>query len=300
MKQRHQVMIPDSPTLDFSHLQSIRILPKSCTALHLIQIGCGGVGAQLATSTARIARECHRLYERVRISMFDGDRIEEKNIRRQNFCESEVGQNKAESVAYRLNMAWGLDIEAFPLHFEGRHSHLGDRENTLTVLLGCVDTAAGRATLHRAIANQTPEDDGQLWWIDGGCLHVHGQICLGNTGRPDVLARSFDIPNICQALPSPAWVHPELLTPLPDEQPRRRRSCADLAISDPQSLTINGVIAAHMADYLLRLVVTKDLRRFATYIDMESGSVRSLAITPTQVQRSTPHQKEVPDDLDRS
>ena len=95
-------------------------------------------------------------------------------------------------------------------------------------------------------------------------------------------------PTSARRSPRPAVLHPELLKSLPDEQPKKRQSCADLAIRDPQSLTINTVIAAHMADYLLRLVVTKDLRRFATYIDMDSGSVRSLAITPTQVQRSTP------------
>lgn len=288
MKNAQHARPPATPTLDFSHLHSVRLLPKHCTELHLIQVGCGGIGAQLASSTARIARECQRLYESVRISFFDGDLVEQKNIRRQNFCDSEVGQNKAEAVAYRLNMAWGLDIAAFPTDFKGNRDDVNDRHNTLTILLGCVDTAAARHTLHLAIAEQTPEHDGQVWWLDGGNLSVHGQICLGNTGRPDVLARSFDLPNICQALPSPAVLHPELLKSLPDEQPEKRQSCADLAIRDPQSLTINTVIAAHMADYLLRLVVTKDLRRFATYIDMDSGSVRSLAITPTQVQRSTP------------
>ncbi|HNA87041.1 MAG TPA: hypothetical protein PLB04_15800, partial [Nitrospira sp.] len=50
-------------------------------------------------------------------------------------------------------------------------------------------------------------------------------------------------------------------------------------------LTINSIIASHMADYLLRLVITKDLRRFATYIDMDTGSARSLAITSTEISR---------------
>lgn len=278
---------PPAPSFDFSHLQSVRVLPKHCSHLHLIQVGCGGIGAQLATSTARIARECSRLYEHVRISFFDGDCVEDKNIRRQNFCMSEVGQNKAEALAFRLNVAWGLDIEAYPTHFTGRNYTERDRDDTLTILLGCVDTTAGRATMHRTIVNQTSEDAGQIWWIDGGCLSVHGQVCVGNTGRPDVLAKSFNLPNLCTALPSPGWLHPELLTPDPEERPRRRQSCAELAIQDPQSLTINTLIAAHMADYLLRLL-TNSLRRFATYLDMDSGSVRSLAITPNQIQRAVP------------
>lgn len=280
------IVPPPATILDLSHLQSVRVLPKHCSHLHIIQVGCGGIGSQLATSTARIARECVRRYEHVQISFYDGDHIEEKNIRRQNFCSSEVGKNKAEALAYRLNMAWGLDIEAYPLHFTGKTLINRDRDSTLTILLGCVDTTASRVTLHHAIANQLPEDNGQIWWIDGGNFSVQGQVCIGNTGRSDVLANSFNLPNVCTSLPSPGWVHTELLKAPPAEQPRRHRSCADLAIHDPQSLTINMMIAGHMADYLLRLLVTQDLRRFATYLDMNSGSVRSLAITPTVIQRA--------------
>lgn len=286
MKPRHQHPIPEAPTLDFSHLRAVHILPKHCPELHLIQVGCGGIGAQLAASTARIARECQRLYQHVRISFYDGDTVEEKNLIRQQFCEAEVGRNKAEALAYRLNLAWGLAIEAYPNNFTRLQHGFGNTPDTLTILLGGVDNASARKSLHYVIANQEPEHTGQVWWIDAGNLSHHGQILIGNTGRLDVLSRGFTIPNICTALPSPALLHPELLKSLPDEKPTRRQSCADLALRDPQSLTINAVIAAHMSDYLLRLVLTKDLRRFATYIDMESGSVRSLAITRTQLEQS--------------
>lgn len=41
-----------------------------------------------------------------------------------------------------------------------------------------------------------------------------------------------------------------------------------------------------MADYLVRLLLTKDLSRWATYIDMDSGAARSLYATPEQVSQS--------------
>lgn len=275
------------PVVDLSHLHAARILPKRCAALRLIQVGCGGIGGFLGTSTARLARECQSLYEDVTVQFFDGDTVEERNIRRQNFCLTEVGQNKAETLAYRLNAAWGLRIQAYPRHFKS-----GDAQpshDTLTVLLGCVDNGRARRALHSSLSAYERDNDAQCWWIDGGNHSVHGQTLIGNLSHIGTLQDSFPIPTICQSLPSPALVHPELLTVRADETPRPKQSCAELAAIDPQSLTINAIIASHMADYLLRLLITNDLRRFATYIDMNTGSARSLPTTPEQVAQALGH-----------
>jgi len=275
------------PLLDLGHLHAARVLPKQCAALRLIQVGCGGIGGFLATSTARLARECQSLYEEVTVQFFDGDTVEERNIRRQNFCLAEVGQNKAETLAYRLNLAWGLTIEAYPGHFKSGDAR--PSPNTLTVLLGCVDNGRARRALHTSLSENGQQDDSQCWWIDGGNLTAHGQAVIGNLSRVDQLDDSFPLAAICQSLPSPALLHPELLITQTDDLPRPKQSCAELAAIDPQSLTINAIIASHMADYLLRLLITNDLRRFATYIDMNTGSARSLPTTPEQVAQALGH-----------
>lgn len=272
--------------LNLSYLKARRVLPRHCRSLHLIQVGCGGIGGQLAPSTARIAKECQTRFDNVRVSFYDGDTVEDKNIRRQQFCEAEIGRNKAESLAYRLNMAWGMDITANPTHLTKHTVHSIAKHDTLTILLGCVDNATARRLLHTHIARQDPETSSPLWWIDGGCIHTQGQILIGNTEEIDHLKAGCTLPGVITALPSPAVLHPELLKKQADERPQRRQSCAEHAITDPQSLTINGIVAAHMADYLLRLLVTQDLTRFATYIDMNSGSVRSLYNTEMQLEQS--------------
>ena len=273
-----QLKAVDSPNpIDFSHALASRIVPRHCARLHLIQVGCGGTGAHLASHTARIGRECRAHYEEVRITFYDHDTIEPKNIRRQQFCEAEVGYNKAEVLAYRLNTGWGLEIEAVPHKFTTK-SLTFSHNDTLTILLGCVDNAAARKALHRAL---TPSSfsPGQTWWLDAGCTYAQAQVLIGNTTDPDRLRHSFDLPGICQSLPSPGWLHPELLSPSKDDLMPTRQTCADRAPNEPQSLTINALAAAHMADYLLRLLLTHDLRRYATYLDMNTGSVRSLATT---------------------
>jgi len=274
--------------LDLSHAFARRILPRQCPALRLIQVGCGGIGGMLAIHTARLARECQRQYDSVEVFFIDPDIVEEKNIRRQNFCYAEIGHNKAETLAYRLTAAWGLDITAIAKPFSSTLIPPAGRE-TLTILLGCVDNAAARTHLHRVIQRESQHDASPVWWLDGANGTVQGQILLGNTVSADLLTHSFDIEGLCKNLPSPALVHPELLIPKPDESLPRTRSCAELAIRDPQSLTINSIIASHMSDYLLRLVLSGDLRRFATYIDMATGSVRSLATTPDQLHQALAH-----------
>ena len=62
-------------------------------------------------------------------------------------------------------------------------------------------------------------------------------------------------------------------------------SCADIAMRDEQGLTINQAIAAVAADYLVRLLLTNNLERFQTYLDLNSGSMQSTYITPANVRR---------------
>jgi len=282
------------PSIDLSHLHARTVFTRRCTSLHLIQVGCGGTGGMLALHTARIAREALHRYQSVSVTFIDPDIVEDKNIRRQNFCPSEVGLNKAETLAYRLNAAWGLNIKAIPHRYTP--DLLTDKvSDCLTILLGCVDNAAARRALHQTLlkTNRFQNDISSIWWIDGGNSKTTGQVLLGNATTPDLLKNSFSLNNICTNLPSPALLHPELLISKPDEQVRRQRSCAELAMADPQSLTINSIIAAHMADYLLRLTLTNDLRRFATYIDMGTGSIRSLAITPDQLRQALEHDRKL-------
>ncbi|MCL1470333.1 hypothetical protein [Argonema antarcticum] len=55
-------------------------------------------------------------------------------------------------------------------------------------------------------------------------------------------------------------------------------SCAEMAVLNVQSESVNVRVAAEAADYLYRMTAG-NLKRFATYFDLESGTARSLYIT---------------------
>jgi hypothetical protein len=60
-------------------------------------------------------------------------------------------------------------------------------------------------------------------------------------------------------------------------------SCAELLFSGEQSMTINKTVAAVAADYLYQLAISKQLNRYATFVDLATGVMNSEYITPRRI-----------------
>lgn len=72
-------------------------------------VGAGGTGSYLAQGLAKLVAG-YRL--QVEVLLVDPDTVEEKNCARQNFQAYEIGQPKAEALAYRLNQQYGTAFGA--------------------------------------------------------------------------------------------------------------------------------------------------------------------------------------------
>lgn len=53
-------------------------------------------------------------------------------------------------------------------------------------------------------------------------------------------------------------------------------------------MIVNQRVAAEAADYLARLLVHQNLRRFTNYFDLASGAVRNSYITPEKIEPFLP------------
>lgn len=273
---------------DILHAQSI-LLP-SYQQIEFYLVGCGGTGSWLAPSLCRLARVLNQQGKTVKLVWIDPDRVEPKNVLRQNFCDAEIGSNKAQALALRYSLAWGVAIDAIPHFFtpDAIASDYYSREQRLTMIIGCVDNGAARRSLAEALqqhqqwpANATPS---RLWWLDCGNSHSSGQVLLGShlATNPDI----YQFHQLgCIKLPAPSIQHPELLVTLPEEESANNLSCAELAMLDAQSLSINQRIAAEAANYLIQLM-TGQLNRMATYLDLDSGSASSTFITEQAIKRA--------------
>ncbi len=262
--------------------------------VRLVLAGCGGTGSWLAGGIARVAWELQRMGRPVEVQFWDFDRVESLNVPRQCFSPSEIGLYKAEALALRYAAAWGIEIAAYRQPFDARRVLSGSESGSgesyyhhysphrpLTILLGAVDNAAARLSLAQALENNDRIAPA-VWWIDTGNSQSSCQVLIGTHNRAEELKEAFSLS--CNALPSPVLQHPELLEPLQEELPglSQRRSCAELAAANTQSLTINKLAASLAEDALVRLL-TGRLTYFAVYFDQQSATARARYTHPGEV-----------------
>lgn len=279
-----QLESPPALNLGF-HNASVVTVPEFKIA-QIILAGCGGIGAYMAMHIGRIMRVMYGDQKGVNLTLVDPDIVKEETLGRQYFCDAEIGQPKAIALARRLGQAWGINTMAY----EGEY-----RENLLlggaqlAVLVGCVDNAAARRSLSDTLM-LNPESPGRhapphIWWLDCGNLKDTGRVMIGSAYSADQMRGTFFEKKQCIALPSPTLQYPSLLIPQPEEIAGTEMSCAEMAAANLQSLNINAAIAVQASDFLTRLLITNDLKRYQCAVNVAAGSVKSFYNTPEDVAR---------------
>jgi PRTRC genetic system ThiF family protein len=273
--------------LDTLDAATLRLIERD--SLNLALVGCGGTGSWLAPTVVRVARLLTEKFNKtVRVVFVDPDTVEPRNCYRQNFAEFEVGRNKAECLALRYGLAWGVDVLALPQAFDADLDKLLEDERQtyygLSVVIGCVDNARARAEIQRYVLEKSGYGAAR-WWLDCGNDRHSGQVLLGGFNNKQD-RKVFPIPGYCSRLPLPGDQHPELLAEQPeDEIPDANLSCADLALSGAQGLAVNQQVAAIAGSYLLQMLVYGTLNHFQTYFDQFTGAMRSTPITERVLQK---------------
>lgn len=252
----------------------------------ILLVGCGGTGSFAALHLARLAYEARRGNgPRLRLIFVDPDRVEEKNIGRQNFCPAEIGLAKAMTLAGRYNLAFGLEIGVVVGPFEvgmvtdwAAKGHHWDAENMLLVI-GCVDTPAARAEIARAVDQANHKHvQRRIWWLDAGNSEHAGQVLIGNS----LMAEPIIDPLLgrCVGLPWPSLQEPGLIVNSQLSMVNGQvegLSCAELMALNAQSLMINQAMAGWIGVYVYRLLA-HDLDIYQTWLDLRGGNVRSVPI----------------------
>lgn len=279
------------PTLDTSFLKAATVTIPDWQFVQIILAGAGGGGSFMALHIARLMHSIYRMGKGVHLTICDPQIVEEENAGRSNFCDAEVEAKvpKAETLARRFSQAWGLNISSYVGDFED--SLILGRE--LTVLVGCVDGARGRQAMHEVLKNNPDEPSREnpptFWWLDNGNVNNFGRVLLGSAYSSEQMMEAFPSPGKCISLPSPALQYPDLLKPQKEEtdEGAAGMSCAERAAANLQSLNINAAVVIQAADMLTRLLITKDLKRFACEVNLASGVMRSSYVTPEEVARAS-------------
>jgi len=213
----------------------------------IVIIGAGGTGGYVIPHLYRICFASGRL---TRVIVCDGDIVEQKNLIRQNFIEQDVGENKAKVLAERYSAAFGIETEYVSGFIENEETLLKLIEPELiqynptvysrVILIGAVDNNRSRQICHNAFLKSK-----DLIYIDSGNGESTGQVVCGIRQKNRTLYKP-----VCS-------VYPDMLETsdlLPTEM-----SCAERAVSAPQSVTANLMAATAVTSFLYNLLIRNEI-----------------------------------------
>lgn len=244
----------------------------------IIILGAGGTGGYVIPHLYRLGFASDR---NVRIIVCDGDIVEEKNLIRQNFVEQDIGRNKAQVQAERYSAAFGIECEYRPDFIESEKELMEltkpdftkqpwntVRETQRVILLGCVDNNKSRQLCHQVFYKQQ-----DLIYIDSGNGEHTGQVVCGvrQNGRTTYKP-------VCK-------LYPDMLKE--EDKFPSELSCAERAVSAPQSVTANLTAATAVVSFLYDLLICGELKtRYVTFssrqINMRAEIVRKRKKSKTK------------------
>lgn len=230
-------------------------------------VGCGGTGGFVAEGLCRI------LNTDVKLMLVDFDRVEERNLGRQNFVREDLGKVKSEALAHRLSQKYNraigysvVPISMTPVDYSG-------------LFIGCVDNGKARKDIELKFDSiAQPYQNSNYWWIDAGNGENFGQVLIGNSRfAPRYYERGNS--GVFLTLPLPTLQRPDLLA----QAPLVRVDCAAIAEQGP---TINQTMAAITLE-VIRRMIAGTCPWVQLYVDMEAGTMTPVYATPETVKAMT-------------
>lgn len=144
-------------------------------------IGAGGTGSQMLTCLARMNHSLIALgHAGLRVTLIDDDRVEESNLSRQLFAESELGLYKAVALINRVNRFFGTGWRAQTKRFQDVKKLNAD------IFISCVDNVQTRLDLAELLSKKYGtwlNRVGEKYWIDFGNGKSSGQVILSTIGE---------------------------------------------------------------------------------------------------------------------
>lgn len=275
---------------------------------NIFVVGCGGTGSRLVPALIQFIRSITKEHVpsgwlgSTNIVLVDGDVVEQKNLIRQNFVQSDVGKNKAAVLANRYAKAYGMNVVAYPKFIEeGTNPYafrsllseasgldLQHRFNDMVIM--CVDSAKARRIVIEAFSvNGDP-----TVFIDAGNEDSFGQVRMfHNVGFVD-----FDYGSAEAARPH--FKNPERIEYAHDhlsyipfdyyfyrdlEDNPGLGSCADL----DQTLAINSLMAMYILSFVQNHFYNKAIDYNAVSIDIVSGSTSYTKNTVVEYRNKMIH-----------
>lgn len=208
---------------------------------HVHIFGTGGTGGFAVEYMSRLFAASH---QKVTIELYDGDTVETKNLKRQNFTMDDLDLNKATGLVKRMTNQVPQPPK-FVTHTEyvtdadelTANILLSTEDNETLIFVLAVDNIATRRLLNTVIDNL--KDTISIIAIDSGNDNQGGQVVLyANTNVVDInlmgQTKVVTLVNMLQLFPEIDVIKDER-----DENPGLTSYCAEESDSKPQSMMAN-------------------------------------------------------------
>lgn len=190
----------------------------------IIVVGCGGTGSHYIKELGRLLYGRHA-GEKVRLTLVDGDVVEEKNLCRQAFLEQDIGRNKAEVMSEILMEAYGISSRYYDRYIDSAAdlANIAGKDS-MVLLAGCVDNHQCRQSMHRFYESRE-----NCIYMDSANEYSAGEVVVGSriSGIEMYPDRCCYFPDVLEA----------------DEKRRSEESCEALNAASPQHLLTNQLAA---------------------------------------------------------
>lgn len=223
--------------------------------LNIHVIGAGGTGGYCIEFLARLlAGGNHKIH------VYDGDMVELKNLKRQNFSENDLDLNKAEALCKRLSeqIMDAPELVPHPGYITDENAFLAEillsmEDDESLVIVQAVDNVATRKLINNAIFGKLVENRILTVALDSGNDDQGGQVVLYANGG----VRNTEPFGKTQLgiLPTMLEVFPEL-NDVDDNNPGLVMDCAENAESKPQAMMANVRNGELLAQIIIRLKET--------------------------------------------
>jgi PRTRC genetic system ThiF family protein len=250
--------------------------------VRVLVVGAGGTGSAVVMGLPYLDQAMRAWGHRggLDVSVMDADVVTETNCIRQPFSTSDIGLNKATVLINRINMFWGTQWKAFPMHLDKRIQPRGN-ESSPDIVIGCVDTRAARVAIESAVKttfNMT------MYWLDVGNNAASGQYVLGQP----LNARNH---RKAERLRTVSELYPEIVDVKAGEDPLP--SCSAIEALDRQEPFINQTLAFSALAMLARLFRHGKLRHHGAFFNAATGHMSAIPIDPVLWQRTRRRRKRV-------
>lgn len=230
-------------------------------------IGIGATGAEFCRRLGQICQILKTMNVDTSVTLWDGDKVEENNIGKQIFSIHDIGVNKAEVMAYRINSFYGFRWGHMPEFWNpSLHIYKGETFSTCQIICGAVDSWETRVKLNKCFRDEA------TYYLDMGNDRFTGQAILGvKTG---IIPKGPK--NNVAILPSVTEIFENHVSEKVDEEP----SCSVLESIYRQDLMINPMIANLGANIIWNLLFRKVILTHGYFLNMNDTMLTELNVKP--------------------